>query len=276
MITLKVRTLFAALPALAILLLLSTGCGNPYRKNYLSTLDQWPGKTARLLPPGGPPRLISSSDVKSDSIAMLENGYLMVGHAAFRGARIDEKQALEQARSVGAAAVMVDKRFVNTVSESIPMNEWIPDRIIGTTERVVVTDGSETPKVVQKDSTTVIQGEFRTHYIQQSVDYYDYEATFWAKAAPPAFGVFVRELDDAAKASIQSNKGVVVKAVVKDSPAFDADLLKGDILVSMGESEIRHPEGFFQLLRENKGKTVTVRFVRGGVKKMVKVTLRGE
>jgi len=258
---------------LMVLGLLAAGCGNPYRKNYLSTLDQWPGKSARLLPLSGEPRLLSSTDVKSDSIAMLENGYLMVGHAAFRGARIDEKQALEQARSVGAAAVMVDKRFVNTVSESIPMNEWIPDRIIGTTERVVVTDGSETPKVVQKDSTTVIQGEFRTHYVQQNVDYYDYEATFWAKAAPPAFGVFVRELDDAAKAAIQSNKGVIVKAVVKDSPAFDADLLKGDVLVSLGGEPIRHPQGFFELLRQNKGKTVQVQLMRAGVKKTLKVSL---
>jgi hypothetical protein len=272
----KPGTLFG-LSALLALALLAAGCGNPYRKNYVSTVNKWPLNTpSRILPPSGAPKLLTSTDTKADALSMLENGYLMVGRASFRDSRIDEEQALEQAGKVGAAAVMVNNKFISTLTESVPVGEWIPDKYIRTTERSILQEGSATPQVYERESTTVIEGEYRTRYVNQNTDVYDYEATFWAKSKPPVFGVFVRELDDAAKAAIQSNKGVIVKAVVKDSPAFDSDILRGDVLVGLGGEEIRHPDQFFDLVARNGGKTVTVSLFRSNQKKTVKVKLGTE
>jgi len=61
---------------------------------------------------------------------------------------------------------------------------------------------------------------------------------------------------------IGSNKGVVVIAVVKGSPAFAADILRGDILKRIGDQEILGFQTFSEATELYAGKKVTVIFLR--------------
>src|SRR5438552_328958 len=89
-------------------LLLASGCENPYHKNYLSTIQKWPGGVAsRVLKPQGPPKLVTSTNMKEDAHSLLEDGYVLLGRAKFRGAKLDESQALEQGQAVGAWLALV-------------------------------------------------------------------------------------------------------------------------------------------------------------------------
>jgi len=254
-----------------------SGCGNPYRSNYLSTIEKWPkGVTSRVLPPTDPPKLLTSTDLRKDSLSMLESNHVMIGRSKFRSPSIDESQALDQAKKIGAWVVLVNHKYVDTVTESVPVNEYIPDQRVDTTETTVIHDGGENPKVILKDTSTVVQGEFRTTYMDRNTEYYDYTATFWAKAKPPLFGVLVKALDEETKASLGSNKGVLVTGVITGSPAWDADFLKRDILVEIAGEPIRDPDHFFDVVERNAGKTVTVDFFRDDQKSTKKIKLANE
>ena len=57
---------------------------------------------------------------------------------------------------------------------------------------------------------------------------------FFKPLARIGLGVKLGLLSDADKQRLQSNKGMRVEAVRKGSPAFAADILPGDIVISIG------------------------------------------
>ena len=267
------RSSLLHLASITLLFALS-GCANPYMQNFTSTLDKrTPDEKARLIPSQGEPKLVTSNDMKADALRLRENGYVLVGRSKFRSPLVDEKQALAQAKKIGAQLVMVAHKFVTTGTESVPVAQWIPGKEVDHTERTVVQHGDSTPTVVDRTTTTVVQGEFQTSYVEQSIDYYDYAATYWDLTRPPVFGVNVKALDQATRAAIGSNKGVLVRVVRKDSPAFNADILRDDVLVSLGGQEIRDPDQFFQLVDQDKGQTLPVVLIRNNQEITVTVTL---
>jgi membrane-associated protease RseP (regulator of RpoE activity) len=251
--------------ALGWIAVLASGCVNPYIRNYQpAEIKNLRFEKTTLLAPSGEPRLVTSEDLKGDALKMRENGYVLLGRSKFQAAPVDEKLALAQARKIGAEVVMVSHKFVQTKSETLPMSTWIPGQEVDQTEHVVVQNGKDQPKVIDHTTTTFTQGEYQTAYVEQSTDYFDYSASFWAKGKAPTFGVNVKALDDQTKSELGTNKGVLVRVVVKDSPAFEADILQGDVLLGFGDTEIRDPDQFFSLVEQNHGKTVSVLLYRNG------------
>lgn len=266
------RTYLVLVAGLAGLL----ACANPYVDNYQNTLSQWPGgEASRLLPGTGPAKLVTSANMQADTLAMMENGFLLVGRSTFRSTVIDENMALKEAERLGASVVLVGKEYVNSVTQSVPVTTWIPPAQVTYTERV--TDNSSMPqRGYDRIVTKTIEGEYHTRYVPQNVDYYAYSATYWAKSKPPIFGVLVQALDDGEKKSIGSSKGVVVKAVIKGSPAFDADILCDDIIVQMDDAAVPDPDGFFDMVITNAGKPVALQIVRNGNRLTKNLTIRKE
>ncbi len=258
-------------------LLLLTGCANPYRANYVSTFDRWPGAAGLFdtAAAPAPPKLVAATDMQQDALALLESGYLMIGRATFRSARIDERQALALAQEVGADLVLASQEYMNTVTQSIPMTQWLPERRYTTTERVSYQPHPDsTPLISERTITQTIQGEAYVEYVPQTTDYYQYAATFWRKAKPMHFGVLVQRLDEATRQRLQTNRGVIVKAVVSRTPAFDADILRGDIITQFNGRPVADPQDFFAQVRAHAGQRVTVRLVRGSSTLDVPLTLQ--
>jgi S1-C subfamily serine protease len=120
------------------------------------------------------------------------------------------------------------------------------------------------------------EGQFQTTYVPVNTDYYEYSATFWAKVKPSPIGVLVDPLSEDQKKELQSNKGVVVDWVVRGTPAYNADVLKGDILVSLAGEEIQTPEQFFDIVYRHPGETVDLNLIREGQGKTLSLTLSKE
>lgn len=261
----------------SLLLILGTGCGNLYHEHYLSVLDHRnQDELFRIIPPRVSPKVVSSKDLKEDSLGMRENGFLLIGHSSFNSTYLDEEQALDQARRVGAEVVLVSQRYINTVTQSVPMSQWVPGQQVSHQETTVIQQGASTPTVIQKQSNTQVEGQYQTTYVDQNVDYYEYDASFWAPSKPSPIGVLVKPLDEASKAFVGSNKGVRVRAVIKDSPAYEADILRDDILVSLGEDLIRDPDQFFQLVKNAEGQEMPLQLYRAGKLMVVKVKIDKE
>lgn len=72
---------------------------------------------------------------------------------------------------------------------------------------------------------------------------------------------------------LQSNRSVSVRAVINRSPAFEADLPRGDVIVHFADVDITDLDQSFDTEVQNGGKKVSVDFVRNGERKSVTVQL---
>jgi C-terminal processing protease CtpA/Prc len=251
------------------------GCANPYREHYVSTLERWPsGVSTRLLPAAGPVEIVTSTDMRRDAVRMMENGYVLLGRSKFSSTNVDPDGARKQAEEIGAAVVVVSSKYANSVIQSVPMTEYIPPRQETYTESGYVHVTPDSGYWYDREMTRTIEGEFQTAYVPQTTDYYDYAATYWAKSKPPIFGVLVRELSTEQRQELQSNRGVLVRAVIKGSPAFAADFLRDDVITSFAGEVVYEPDRFFELVEAHQGQEVEVELVRRGEPRTVTVRLR--
>jgi len=89
-------------------------------------------------------------------------------------------------------------------------------------------------------------------------------------------GVSVEEIGamDRERFSIHTGQGVLVTAVVDDSPADMVDLEAGDIILFLGETRIKSPGHFRRMLRRmNPGDTVWLEVIHDGKRKRLRVPL---
>lgn len=97
-----------------------------------------------------------------------------------------------------------------------------------------------------------------------SIRRYDYYASFWVKVKPGRLGIFLDNLTDELRKKIESNKGIYVVAVVKGSPAFNNDILTGDIIRKINDIEVIDTMHVNNILREYKEKEIKLEIFRDG------------
>ena len=236
------------------------GCANPYSKFY----NDYTGginiaESSNVIMPIGKPKLIQGSNVEADGLRMLENGYILLGESNFNAGAINQNTAIDHAKKVYADTVIVYSQYTNTVSGSVPLTvpntqtSYHSGSIYGSGGGYASYSGSST---TYGTSTTYMPYSFRR---------YDYYATFWSKAKPMSLGIHFDNLTDELRKRVESNKGVYIVAVVKDSPAFNADLLNGDVIRKFNNIEVTNGTHFINLLiAENKGQQIELEIFRNG------------
>ena len=157
-----------AFPASAVLLLLLTACANPYSQFYN---DQRGGRSLGEFPITdryeGEPQIYSTSDQERDGQSLREKGYVLIGSSSFNSGVVDSQQAVRHAKKVGAALVLIQSQYTNTVTVA--------------RHRSGSVHGSGGYGSYSGTSTTTLPGESATRQISYPVDLFDYDATFWAK-----------------------------------------------------------------------------------------------
>lgn len=258
--------------ALAFTSALLMGCANGFQTFYTDALKGQPiTSIPTLIPYAGPPEIYRGTNPDDDALAMVENGYALVGYSSFNGPMNAQNDPGAQARKVRAAVVLVYGNYTNTITGSIPYTVYSPGRYVTstTTGSVYGTGGSAG---YTETTSTYVPGTPTTYQNQYKVDRYDQSASFWVKTTPPRLGVFPRDLTPQERNTYQRNRGVVAAAVTKGSPAFLADLLRGDVLVRIGSDDIVDAETFYKLLDKYEGQQVDLGFLRDGNERTI--TLR--
>ena len=83
-------------------------------------------------------------------------------------------------------------------------------------------------------------------------------ANYWIKMKPPVFGVHVQDLTTELRINNGTKKGVYVLAVVKDSPASRAGIVRGDIVRKIGDIEVNEAATLRDTVGKLAGQKVTV------------------
>lgn len=244
---------------LIIISMVFCGCANPYSKFYTDyTMGADILENPDVIIPTDQPKLIQGSNIENDSKQMLENGYFLLGVSNFNAGNVNQNSAIEHAVKVHADTVIAYSQYTGTVTGSMPLT--LPDT--QTTYHSGSIYGSGGGSAYYTGSSTTYGTT--TTYMPYSVHRYDYFATFWVKAKPLSLGVHCGDLTDELRRKIESNKGVYITTVVKGSPAFDNDLLTGDIICKINNIEVSNATHFINLIAENKEQRIELEIFRNG------------
>ena len=263
-------------------LLALCGCQtNPYTQYYTNVIP--PQETAKLLPYSGHTDFMSVplNDWKAGVDKLMSMGYAYLGYANFEGRAKDyEPKIRERAKELGADIVLVTSAFARTVSGVMPLLNYQPGQVATTYSSGQVNanafnnQGTYTHGTANYSgqSTTTTPGTFSTNYVPYSVDRYSYGAGFFRKRSW-VFGARCVPLDTNQRQKLQRNIGVVVAMVVDGSPAFLANILPGDILLTIDGEQITTGENFLAQIDARTGRKVSVGMLRNDKEMMIELEL---
>ena len=226
---------------------------NLYEKNYIKQ------NNANLVSLEAKPdsKMYMSNHKEDDNVPMLENGYDLMGFSAFDAGDVPPADALNHAKAIHADTVLV---YVKYGSEKIASSKIAALKAAGKKNSAGVTEISE--KDLQANGTQ-----------------YRYYASYWAKLPTPLLGVHIIKLkpaatgDDEEDAKVKPDNGLKLLAVIKGSPAATANLLRGDVLMKIGDITLEKPEALYEAVKKYQGQSVAIAYERNGEPAVTTATL---
>lgn len=209
---------------------------NLYAKNY----KEQNGYQLKSQSANPDTKMYMSNHKDDDNISMLENGYDMMGSTGFKETDAPVEDALQHGKDIKADTVLVYRKYGSAKTSSSKI-ELIKE---------AAKNGGE---VDEKD---MVEGPTE----------YQYYASYWAKLPMPLFGVHVIKLVKAASDESElkvEEKGLKIIAVIKESPAAKATIVKGDTLLKIGDVELVKADDLFVAVKRYAGQTVPIKLQRG-------------
>jgi hypothetical protein len=243
-----------------------SGCASGYSNFYQAANGVTPEAIAQLRagPPPKAPLVDHVPEANQELVMAYErHGYVLIGFSSFNSGH-DEgaSSAVAQGEKVGAdIVVLIDPHYTGSISTSVPITT--PTTQTAYTTGSATAYGSGGTVNAYGNSTTTTYGS-ETTYVPMVVQRYDYGALYFIKQRALALGIRARELNDSERQALQSNKGAYIILVVDGSPAFKADVLPGDIIVSVAGTAVFGQKSLTDSLNLNRGRTVDLGLVRNG------------
>jgi hypothetical protein len=258
----------------------SIGCaGNLYKTYYTSKTEGRPVTEIKELQAScEKSNVYTGKDIDNDYLELAENNYAMIGYSSFTGPLKTKDDALSQARDLCAEKVLVYAKYINTVKGSIPYTVQNPSQTVTSNYSGNVYGNRGGSAMYSGTSSTVVPGGYTTYDMPYTVDRYDQFASYWVKLKrKPIFGVKVRDMNNDEKNRYERNKGAVVILVGKNTPAFDANILRGDILIQVGDDIVQDSNDFkTNLLKKYSGKSTVFEILRNGGIKTFSIKLNSQ
>lgn len=257
--------------AVFTLAVLLSGCaGNPYQEFYRA----YPGLEAPQSlpaydPSGGELLVYTTSDFAGDTLTLMEQGYWPVGEASFSAGAslITDRNLRAQAAAIGAHAVLISTEYSHTVSGGMPMSVPKTSTTYSSGTATAYGSGGSVTAYGSGTSTTYSSD---TVVVPFSVDRYNAGARYFVKVRH-SFGVLPMPLDNEARRALGSNRGLWVTGVVQGSPAFFADIVPGDIVLSLNGEPVYAIEQLRDLQNALVGQMVDVEVMRDGERMTIPV-----
>lgn len=246
--------------AVLICLSLSSCATNPYTQYYSGSANarQQPNYVYTT----EPVRIVQSDNIDSDTKKLMTKGYTPIGRSVFNAGsnKVNDNQILEQADLIGAQLVLTASKYTNTESGAVPIN--VPNVTTTNSSASATAYGNKGAVNAYGTGTTTTYGS-NTVYMPYNIRRSDFFALYFAKTKT-VVGAYTEPLNDEMKKKLQSNSGVRVFLVADDSPAFDANILPGDILLTFNGSPIKSVENYQELLKQDGQEPIQFTIYRDG------------
>jgi C-terminal processing protease CtpA/Prc len=254
--------------AVAIIII---GCASGYQQFYKPMVDSKTLSDVELLKPGEHPKIFGTDDFKRDTLILRSKMYIPIGSSSFNGRYEDETKVAEQAQRIGATLVLIKAKYTNTQTTTTPL--FLPKT--STTYQSGSVYSGKASGGYSGTSTTV---ETEVVPITTQERRYDQGAIFFVKSTKkPRFGVALNDLSNDQRVAIERNAGAVVVVVVEDTPAFFSNVLPGDILIKINDSDIVNAKHARELMSGFTPSADSAMFtvIRKGKEQTIKIKLNG-
>lgn len=217
-----------------------SGCANPYADFYQGTQD------ARLHPrydaSQGAPTIQMVADPTASAKVAERKGFQVIGISSFTGgdSGATERNLLEQATKVGASVVFYSVKYLGSQQTTVPITT--PDVRTTYSSGTATAYGAGGPVTAYGTGTSTTYGT-QTTYIPITTHRHEYVAAYLAKFRY-RLGAYCKDLPDEVRQKMGSNSGCLVSSVIDGSPAFNADLLVGDVIVLADGLRVAGQEGY--------------------------------
>lgn len=207
---------------------------NLYAKNYKAQNQN----NLKSLSANPDTKMFVSNHKDEDNIAMMEDGFDMMGTSGFEAGNVSADLALAYGKSIKADTVLVYSKYGSAKT---------PDSKIQLIKEAMKTKGEVTAKDLEPEE-----------------EKYNYYASYWAKLPTPLMGVHVIKLVQNTDNGPKPEAGLIVIAVIKESAASNASLVKGDVLLKLGDAVMDQPDDLFAAVKRYAGQTIPVVYERAG------------
>lgn len=172
---------------------------------------------------------------------LYRNGWVEIGYSSWSGDEDDiQDDVIKKAKAIKACLVAIYKKQVGTQIEEMPMDYGMSPYWWGG-----------------------YYGGFTT-YAPYTVAIYQYDLVFLVQMENFYTGLYVTDLDDISRKLVNSNKGVLVRIVVNDSPAYNADIIPNDIITQIGKFKLTNVASFNRATQFYQGQNVIFLINRAG------------
>ena len=243
-----------------------TGCASGYKEFYKASngFDRQRIEQLRAAPAPASPIVERSRPGSFDETlnAYAKRGYIMIGNSMFNSGRNEsEDAAIQQGKSVGADLVLIfDPNYTGSATSTVPIT--VPSTSTTYSNAMATAYGQNGQVTAYGSGASTTYGT-TTSLIPITINRIDYGALYFFKSKF-SLGAFFRDLNEAERQELQTNRGAVVRLVVDGTAAFDADLLIGDILTNIDSVPISNSQALGGVLNERKNKLIKLSLIRKG------------
>lgn len=243
----------------------SEGAVNNYANFYKAQTWATPGAIAEMRagPAPASPQVVPVATWDANIAGgYARQGYVLIGFSEFTSGRPESDQdAITVGSQMGADLVVIlSPEYKGTVSANVPIT--MPSATTSYTNGTATVYGSGGPVTAYGNSTTTTYGTSTT-YVPMTVQRSAYGAGYFVKKLY-RFGANFRDLTDSERQQLQTNRGEYVLYVVDNSPAYESDILPGDVIVAVNGQVPSGTAGLMGLINENRGRAIQVTVVRAG------------
>lgn len=189
------------------------------------------------LSPDKKPNLIITDNIEATLLETISNHYWPIGCNKFYGPKLEDfKLISNKARELKACIVLFEQKYQKTLT-------------------------------YQDGAYSVYGGSTHTsHY-----DIYDYQVYYLVKIAKKIkLGLFYEDLTEQQRTEIQKNYGVYVNVVYKNTPAYYANIIRGDIVLKINDKLVYDSNQFRNEI-EKLNTDCTLTILRNGTEQTIKV-----
>jgi len=254
-------------------------CAGPFGQFYTKLYD--PASGIPLAPHTGDTQFYGASsneELEQEVQKAIQNGYVVIGRAAFEATSNDYSRNLRaKASEVDADMVIGYQLYAGTQSGVAPIVNYQAGQSSTTT-----TYGQSTASAYGSGgsayaygsysgtSTTTSPGTWNVNYIPYTVQRDKFAAVFLTQKFS-IFGATVVYLNYEQMHQLNIRTGYYVNSVIEGTPASKAHILPGDIILSLDSDIGETYDEYLALVRSKAGKLVKVSIIHRGEKIVIYV-----
>ena len=175
-------------------------------------------------------RINSAGSIDADIGAMWKRGYAPIGYSSFTNGNSKTKDAERLANKLKARYYIALTVLSSSYTTSVPLT--LPSSTTSNTNGNFSVFGSGGYNSGNFSGTTTTYGS-QTTYLPMQMNRYSKLALYFGEAPRMGTGIYPRELNADEISTYETQRGFVIGFIRDGSPAYEANLLPGDVIVEV-------------------------------------------